>query len=46
MPLKKSIATASILTPIDQKQNEEALLLEAEREKRKAMDPPSQDNLD
>lgn len=28
------------------KQNEEALLLEAQREKRKSMDPPSQDDPD
>jgi hypothetical protein len=37
---KKFAPTGYVLIPIYQLQNEEALLLEARRQKRKAMDPP------
>jgi hypothetical protein len=49
MPPKKSIDVGSVLALIDQNQIEEAYLLKGRdiwKEKRKAMDPPPQDDLD
>jgi hypothetical protein len=39
MPSKKTTTPSSVLLPIDQKQNKDALLREAQNQKRKAIDP-------
>jgi hypothetical protein len=49
MHLKRSAATGSILAPIDQNQVEETHIFEGhnlEKDKRKATDPPPQNDLD
>jgi hypothetical protein len=45
MPPKKSTVVGSVLSHIDQNQSK-GTLLDARREKRKAIDPPYQDDLD
>jgi hypothetical protein len=44
LPMKKGVATGSILTPIDPNQQGETLLREARSQKRKTLDPPLENN--